>query len=134
MKTTAALFALGFVALMLTGCKTHEILVETVRTDTVKISKNYRDSIYVSDSIYVRDIGDTVWIERWHTRWRDRAVHDTTYIAHHDTVPKPYPVIKEVEKQLAWWQRGILAGGVVFWIGVLVILVYAFIRIKKFLP
>ena len=31
-----------------------------------------RDSIYLHDSIFVRIRADTVYLEKWHTRWRDR--------------------------------------------------------------
>lgn len=31
-----------------------------------------RDSVFVHDSVYVRIRADTVYMERWHTRWRDR--------------------------------------------------------------
>ena len=30
------------------------------------------DSVFVHDSVYVRIRADTVWLEKWHTRWRDR--------------------------------------------------------------
>ena len=95
-----------FLVLLFGSCKTPEriVVIETAHTDTLRLSSNIRDSIYLHDSIYIRDKGDTVWIERWHTRWRDRTVHDTTYISKTDSVPVPYPVIQEVPKPLAWWQ------------------------------
>jgi hypothetical protein len=95
-----------FLVLLFGSCKTREriVVVETVRADTLRLSSNIRDSIHLHDSIYIRDKGDTIWIERWHTRWRDRTVHDTTYISKTDSVPVPYPVIQEVPKPLAWWK------------------------------
>ena len=95
-----------FLVLLFGSCKTPEriVVIETAHTDTLRLSSNIRDSIYLHDSIYIRDKGDTVWVERWHTRWRDRTVHDTTYISKTDSVPVPYPVIQEVPKPLAWWQ------------------------------
>ena len=33
-----------------------------------------RDSVFVHDSVYVRIRADTVYMERWHTRWRDKTV------------------------------------------------------------
>jgi hypothetical protein len=32
-------------------------------------------------------------------------VHDTLYQAVHDSIPQPYPVIKEVPAELTWWQH-----------------------------
>lgn len=95
------------------GCKTQPVVmtVPKVSTDTVIISKLQRDSIWLHDSVHVSEKteGDTVWLEvnRWRTKYAERVVHDTTYIATHDTIPMPYPVevIKEVEKELNWRER-----------------------------
>ena len=50
-------------ALLLSAC-TKKIYIESVRIDTVYQHRVEKDSIYLHDSIYVRDKGDTVWIER----------------------------------------------------------------------
>ena len=75
------------------------------KTDTLIQTNVQRDSVYVHDSTFVYVNGDTVRIEKWHTRWRDREVHDTLYQAVHDSIPQPYPVIKEVPAELTWWQH-----------------------------
>ena len=36
-----------------------------------------RDSVYLHDSIFVRIRADTVYLEKWHTRWRDRETVKT---------------------------------------------------------
>lgn len=124
-----AIFTFMFFVFMLSlvaGCKSHErvVVVETVRADTLRLSHNIRDSVWLHDSIYIRDKGDTMFIERWHTRWRDRTVHDTTYVSKTDSVPVPYPVEVKVPRELSWWQRlRMHAGGVALsllaiWIGV----------------
>ena len=96
----------GFIIFFLSGCTTTEyVTVEKVRTDTVYKSKVQCDSVWLHDSIHIREKGDTVTVERWHTEWRERLLFDTLLIATHDTVPQPYPVIKVVEKSLSWWQR-----------------------------
>ena len=98
------LFALAFCA----SCTTTEYVeVERVRTDTMYITKWQKDSVWLHDSVHVKEKGDTVMIERWHTKYVEKQVHDTTYVATHDTIPQPYPVekVKVVEKELSWWQR-----------------------------
>ena len=40
----------------------------------------HRDSIYLHDSVFVRIRADTVYLERWHTRWRDRETVRTDTI------------------------------------------------------
>lgn len=96
----------GFILFFMFGCSTKEyITVEKVRSDTVQITKWQRDSVWLHDSIHVTERGDIVKIERWNTKYIERQLHDTLYVATHDTVPKPYPVIKEVPAVLNWWQK-----------------------------
>ena len=98
--------AVVFGLLLLTGCTTTKYVpIETVRTDTMKVTKYERDSIYIHDSTIVREKGDTMLIEKWHTRWRDRWMHDTVYQSRVDSIPKPYPVEKRVPAELTWWQQ-----------------------------
>ena len=75
------------------------------RTDTLIQTNHQHDSIYVHDSIMVSQQGDTVRIDRWHTKYVEKQVHDTTYISKTDSIPKPYPVVQEVPAQLTWWQQ-----------------------------
>lgn len=95
------------VALLMAGCKTKEkvVTVEKVRNDTTYITKHQRDSVWLHDSIHVTEKGDTIRIERWHTKYVEKATHDTLYQATHDTIPQPYPVEKLVERDLSWWQQ-----------------------------
>lgn len=92
------------------GCTTTRYVpVIEHRTDTVQITKQQRDSIWLHDSIYMHEYqkGDTCYIlrDRWHTKYIESISHDTTYVSHTDTIPQPYPVEVEVEKKLTWWQR-----------------------------
>ena len=112
-KKKLILFVL--VAMLLAGCKTHERIVEVVRTDTLIVKDVQRDSVYVErekhDSIYIHQKGDTVLIEKWHTewrdRWRDREKHDTLYVAKHDTISQTITKtdVKEKERKVTWWER-----------------------------
>lgn len=93
------------VLMMLTGCKSIEYMpVIEHHTDTLIQTKVVHDSIHVKDSTHVseKQNGDTVLIERekWHTKFVYRDVHDTLYVSKTDSVPKPYPVIKEVPRPL----------------------------------
>jgi hypothetical protein len=89
------------------GCKTKErvVTVEKVRNDTTYITKHQRDSVWLHDSIHVTEKGDTIRIERWHTKYIEKATHDTLYQHKTDSVPVPYPVEKLVERELTWWQQ-----------------------------
>lgn len=99
-----------FLACMLVSCKSVEYIpVEVVQTDTLIITKHTRDSIFVQDSTHVNEQqhGDTITltITKWRTKYIERTVHDTCYIATHDTIPKPCPQEVEVPAELTNWQR-----------------------------
>jgi hypothetical protein len=115
----AAVVVMVVLAVM-TGCKQVEyVAVPQQHTDTLWQSHSLRDSIYVHDSTYVFERGDTVMVEKWHTKYKLKEVYDTTYVATHDTIPAPYPVevVKEVEKDMNWWQQTRMhIGGVVLWL------------------
>ena len=90
----------------LTSCTaTKYVEVEKVRVDTTYITKWQKDSVWLHDSIHVKERGDTVLVEKWHTKYVEKQVHDTTYVATHDTIPQPYEVVREVPAELSWWQR-----------------------------
>ena len=73
--------------------------------DTTYITKWQHDSIYQRDSIHVTEKGDTVTIDRWHTKYVALERTDTMFHIIRDTIPKPYPVEVEVPAQLTWWQQ-----------------------------
>lgn len=115
--------------MLLAGCKTKEriVTVEHVRTDTTYITRHHRDSVWLHDSIFMKEwlAGDTVYqlSDRWHTRYVERLRIDTTYVSKTDSIPVPYPVEKivKVEKSLTWWQRLRMMIGCIVLIGLVVI-------------
>lgn len=85
-----------------TSCKTiRYVPVETVRTDSIYLSKIERDSIYFRDSVYVRDKGDTVIIYKDRYIYRYRTATDTIFVERRDSVMVPMPV----EQSLSKWER-----------------------------
>ncbi len=103
------LFLFGTLLMLLfSSCTTTKYIeVPVVKIDTLYKSKTVTDSVYVHDSTFVKVAGDTILIEKWHTRWRDHIIYDTVYRVKIDSIPAPYPVetVKEVEKELTWWQQ-----------------------------
>lgn len=123
--------------LLFSSCTTTKVVtVEKVKIDTTYITNWQRDSVWLHDSTIVREKGDTVLVEKWHTKYKEKQVHDTLYKSRVDSIPVPYPVEKLVEKELTWWQQTrlhianiilcLLGAAAVWWIGGL-------IR-KKFMP
>ena len=128
------------IALLLSGCKTKTVVVRVpeVRTDTVVITKSQRDSIWRRDSIHVleKQKGDTVYVEvsRWRTLVRATELHDTLYVATHDSIPYPIEVVKEVPRKLSWWQKVKMNFGLVM-IGLIGIGgLLSLMKLRKYLP
>ena len=118
---------------VLVGCKTTKFVpVVEYHTDTLRVVQHHRDSIYLHDSTFVREYvqGDTVRVvtEMWHTRFRDRLKTDTIYRSRTDSVPVPYPVIKEVKKPLTLIEKGLMGTGIA---ALTAILIFFFIHFKK---
>ena len=87
--------------ILVCSCRTVKYVpVETVKVDTTYINKLQRDSIYMLDSVYVKEKGDTVLIEKYKYLFRDKFVRDTLYMAKTDSIQVPYLV----EKELTIWQ------------------------------
>ena len=128
---------IGMIAVALitlfSGCKTvtKVVEVEKVRTDTTYITKHQRDSVWLHDSIRVSEKGDTIRIEKWHTKFIEKQVHDTLYQATHDTIPQPYPVTQYVEKPLSKIQKTLIGIGIFALMGIIIFVVW---KLKKFLP
>lgn len=120
------LFMAGLL-LMLCGCGTAKKAVRvekgSVLRDTVRLSVVRTDSVFVRDSIFVREKGDTVRIERWRTEWRDRLVRDTLFSVRRDSVRTEVPA--EAEKPARWYDQLFLWAGkaalglLVAWIAIL---------------
>ena len=112
---------------VLSGCKHVEyVTVPEYHTDTLIQTNVQKDSIYLHDSIHVKEKNDTVFYEHWHTNYKEKLVHDTIYKSRVDSVAKPYPVevVKWKEKELNWWQKLVMGMG-----SVLLVLIGGFIAV-----
>ena len=86
--------------LFLCGCRTEYVPIESVRYDSVMIEKLMRDSVFVRDSVYVQEKGDTIY------KYKDKYVYvyknrvDTFYMEKIREREVPVPV----ERKLTWWE------------------------------
>ena len=96
MKNVMLLFLL-----LLCGCRTEYIPIESVRYDSLMIEKLMRDSVFVRDSVYLQEKGDTEF------KYNDRFVYvyknrvDTFFAEKIREIEVPVPV----ERKLTWWER-----------------------------
>ena len=87
--------------LLFCGCRTEYVPIESVRYDSVMIEKLMRDSVYVRDSVYMKEKGDTIY------KYKDRLVYvyknrvDTFFAEKIREVEVPVLV----ERKLNWWER-----------------------------
>ena len=121
---------------MLTSCKSVEYVpVPEHHHDSIYFTKVQFDSIYMHDSIYVKEYtrGDTVFFEhtKWMTKYVEKAVHDTSYVERVDSVAVPYPVERKLNRweqiRLDYGGHALLILGIIF-----IVIIVRFIR--KFLP
>ena len=89
------------VTALLCSCRTQYVPVETVRMETQYIDRLQRDSIFVKDSIFVREAHDTVYVTKWRTEYKEALRVDTINIVKVDSIN----TIVEVEKKLTKWQK-----------------------------
>lgn len=115
--------------LLCIGCTTTKYVpIESVHTEYRDRVNIQRDSIYLRDSIYIENKGDTIVIERWRDRWRDRIIRDTMRVNTTDTIQH----IVEVEKPLTAAQKVRIAIGNIAIAAAFVLLLVYFIRRRFF--
>lgn len=98
MRRLVIIIILGL--LVLTGCKTKYVTVPEYHKEYIgKIDSILKhDSIYVKDSVFFKQKGDTVFLNK--VSYRD--VYHNIYKVKHDSIIKrdsiPYPVVRELTK------------------------------------
>ena len=116
----AVIIALVVLALVCFSCKTRYITqteykeVPVVMHDTIAKSIWRIDTTFVKDSVYFAIKGDTIYKERYNTKWRIKMAHDTI----NKVVEKPVEVLrtsiktetKEVNR-IYWWQKVLILLG-----------------------
>jgi len=104
------------------------IPVESVKTEYR--DKIVKDSVYLYDSIYIKEKGDTLIMERYRYMYKDRFIRDSVFI--NDTIRVPYPVevVKQVKKPLTGWQNFQVWSGR-FAIGAVLLMLISFILKRK---
>ena len=133
-SAVAVIIALVVLALVCFSCKTRYITeteykeVPVVMHDTVAQNIWRIDTTIVKDSVYFAVKGDTIFKERYNTKWRIKVAHDTI----NKVVEKPVEVVRNSVKtetkevnHLYWWQKVLMIIGGAS-------LMYLFVQIYKF--
>ena len=130
MKKNLILAAIALILCLCCSCQqVRYIPVETTKTEYR--DKLQRDSVYLYDSVYVKEKGDTLIMERYRYLFREKLIRDSIHI--NDTIRVPYPVevAKQVKKPLTGWQNFQIWCGRIALGAVLFLLIYLVLRLKK---
>ena len=101
------------------SCKTVYVPVPG-ETKTEYIYKESRDTSYLRDSVYIKEVqkGDTVRITEYRDRNLFRYITTTDTIVRVDSVAVPYPVeVVKVDHKQTWLQETLMIIGICFIIG-----------------
>jgi len=129
MKERAILAAITLLLCLCYSCKMPQYIpVESVKTECR--DKIVKDSVYLYDSIYIKEKGDTLIMERYRYLYRDKFIRDSVFI--NDTIRVPYPVevVKQGKKRLTGWQNFQVWCGRIALIAVLFLLIFFVLRLK----
>ena len=111
------------IALAFVGCKTVSTCVpETITRDSVRVEYKL-DSVYLyeRDSIFVHAKKDTVFVERWKTRYKDvmKIQRDTVIDTKTEVQVQRVEVTPRFAKFCYWWfgiSAFLLIAGAALWI------------------
>ena len=118
----AVILALVILALVCCSCRTKYITeteyreVPVVMHDTIAKNIWRIDTTIVKDSVYSAIKGDTVYKERYNTKWRIKIARDTVIkvveipVEVFKTKTKTKTVVKEVNR-IYWWQKVLMLIG-----------------------
>lgn len=120
-----------FMTLLLGSCKVKEKIVEVhipqIKTEIKYIDKVKYDSIYLKDSVYIIQKGDTIYNNKVAYRYKYKYLKDTIIVNEIDTIIKLQKVTEiKVKNQLNVVQK------ILMYIGLFSLLMFIIIIYKHF--
>ena len=120
-----------FITLLLGSCKVKEKIVEVpipqIKTEIKYIDKVKYDSIYLKDSVYIIQKGDTIYNTKIAYRYKYKYLKDTITINKTDTITRLQKVTEiKVKNQLNVVQK------ILMYIGLFSLLMFIIIIYKNF--
>jgi hypothetical protein len=111
--------------LIISGCKTKEILVPVEKTVVEYKDRLHVDSVYNRDTLYLFTKNDTVYLQS--IKWRERFKVDTVRYEKIDSIPYFIEVTKEVNVLTKWQKIRLQLLNVI----ALAIIIIAIIKLKR---
>lgn len=120
-----------FMTLLLSSCKVKEKIVEVpisqIKTEIKYIDKIKYDSIYLKDSVYIVQKGDTIYNNKVAYRYKYKYLKDTVTVNKTDTITRLQKVTEiKVNNQLNAVQK------ILMYIGLFSLLMFIIIIYKHF--
>ena len=120
-----------FMTLLLGSCKVKEKIVEVpipqIKTEIKYIDKVKYDSIYLKDSVYIVQKGDTIYNNKIAYRYKYKYLKDTVIVNKTDTITRLQKVTEiKVKNQLNTVQK------ILMYIGLFSLLMFIIIIYKHF--
>lgn len=120
-----------FITLLLGSCKVKEKIVEVpipqIKTEIKYIDKVKYDSIYLKDSVYIVQKGDTIYNNKVAYRYKYKYLKDTITVNKTDTITRLQKVTEiKVQNQLNTVQK------ILMYIGLFSLLMFIIIIYKHF--
>lgn len=120
-----------FMTLLLGSCKVKEKIVEVsipqIKTEIKYIDKVKYDSIYLKDSVYIVQKGDTIYNNKVAYRYKYKYLKDTITVNKTDTITRLQKVTEiKVQNQLNTVQK------ILMYIGLFSLLMFIIIIYKHF--
>lgn len=118
---------IAIIIFLLSACsstKFVEVPVEVIKKEYIHDTRI--DSVYIKDSIDRWQKGDTLYITKWHTKYK--YIINTDTVLKTDTITKVVTVVEEKKveiNKLKWYQSTLM------WIGGIVFLIIIFILGRK---
>ena len=104
-QTIVAAILVAMMVWMLQGCKVQDCIPETIVKDSIRVEfKHDSTYIYEKDSVFIKEKADTVFVEKWKTRYKDvlKIERDTIYQENKVVEVKQVKYIPAFVKWLAW--------------------------------
>ena len=115
---------IALLLLVISGCKTKEVLIPIEKTVVEYRDQLRIDSVYNRDTLYLFTKNDTVYLQS--IKWRERFKVDTVSVVRVDSIPYPVEVVREVNVLTKWQRLRLNALNII----VLVIVAYVVIKIR----
>lgn len=131
-KMINRLLIIFIAGLSLFGCKPCKVAQrETVIKDSLYITQRMIDRVLIRDSVFERQVHDTIYRYRERETVRYLSLRDTVFIERKDSISVPYPVERKLTK---WEAERMLLGDILLVIaniGLIYVVIWLIKRRRK---